>query len=203
MRMRTMVVLVLAVTAAPLQAQVRSVTEGLRLNAHLTLHSMDIEDAVGEQEGGGLGIAFGWGFSPRWMVFLAADGGGLETEFEDDAGLGHIDLGVRYSFAGEQKRWVPYIEAALTGFSRRIEGFSIEGDDFEIEHFGSGLSLGGGVQYYLTSAWALDGALRITGGELSQVAIDGGDREEMEEEIDASTTRVLLGVSWYPMKRFR
>jgi hypothetical protein len=66
---------------------------------------------------------------------------------------------------------------------------------------GSGVSLGGGLQYFIASRWALGGSLKWTMGEFSRVQIDDVSIDGLG--IDATSARFNMGFTWYPMGRGR
>lgn len=100
-------VLLLLPALAP--GQVRSETSGLMLNGHLNGSAVSVEDSDDIENGGGLGLAVGWGFSPSWMIYAAGDGASISgAGSSQDYSLGHFDLGIRYSFADPKAPGFPF-----------------------------------------------------------------------------------------------
>jgi opacity protein-like surface antigen len=189
----------LLLSAAPIAAQTpaASSTKGFFIGAHLNGSSVTIDEPEFEDEasGGGLGIQLGYGFTPRIAVFID----GTAAQLEDEVGFGHFDLGVRYSFTGPTRRWVPSIEAAFTSRALMKDDAEVEGEIVDLEVLGSGFTIGFGIQYYTAPSWAIGAGLKFTGGEFTDVKIDNVTIEGFE--IDASSTRFNIGVTWYPQAR--
>ena len=66
----------------------------------------------------------------------------------------------------------------------------------EASFSGAGLTLGGGVDFYLSESWALDLQLLWTGGEFTTVTVDNVSVSGLD--VDANSSRINLGVSWWP-----
>lgn len=184
-------------SAAPLAAQMpaASSTKGFFIGAHLTGSSVTVE-ADGEDEeqsGGGAGLQLGYGFTPRLALFI--DGTG--TVLEDDVGFGHVDFGVRYSFTSPTRRWVPSIEVALTGRALTQEDADFGGGTGDVTLSGGGVTFGVGLQYYTAPKWAIGAALKVTGGDFDNYTVDNVTISGLD--IDATSTRFNIGVTWYPM----
>jgi len=71
-----------------------------------------------------------------------------------------------------------------------------DGDTFDMSLSGKMLSLGGGVQYFVSPKLALDGGLSLALGKFDKQEIDGED-EDLDVK-NSTTTRIRLGVAWYP-----
>lgn len=117
--------LALSLFAVPLWGQAppaKSSTTGFTLNVHLSGASLRIteNDESETESGGGLGLHLGYGFSPRFLMFIGVDGATIDSndpEIASNYGLAHVELGARYSFANPDGRWVPYLQASLGGRS--------------------------------------------------------------------------------------
>ena len=187
--------------AAPVAAQSvatpLSSHKGFFLGAHLNSSSVSSDDLFEDSEnGGGAGIPLGWGFTPRLSIFGEATVAKLSDD-EGDAGFSHVDIGVRYAWTGARK-WVPMVEAALTG--RAIGSDDVEvspGVTGDLMISGAGFTLGGGVQYFVSPKFALGAQLKWTGGKFDKYEFDGDEVDGVE--ADATSTRVNIGVTWYPM----
>ncbi|MEO5509413.1 MAG: outer membrane beta-barrel protein [Longimicrobiales bacterium] len=194
-------VAVFAAVVAPhtLFAQSKSQTAGFQANLHINGSAIKPEDEEREK-GGGLGLALGYGFNRSFMVFVNVDGANMApaNAAADDYGLGHGDLGVRYSFANESRSWIPFIDLAVTARSAVFE--NVVGDA-DATLSGGGLSAGGGVSYFFSRAWAIEGSLHWTGGKFTQVKIGSGGYEDLaSDEVKATTARLAVGVSFHPKK---
>src|SRR5262249_37463903 len=120
--------------------------------------------------GGGLIVAYGVN---EWLtVALTGDGG----ESGDDRHLTFADIGAQF-FLPAWNRLHPHLDVALTG--RRAE-FEAAGGAFDTRR--GGLSVGGGVLYFVSRSFALDATLLRTAGDLDQYA-DG----ERVKDVGATT----------------
>jgi hypothetical protein len=173
-------------------AQVRSETTGLRLNAHLNGSAISFEDLDERDSGAGVGLSVGYGVTPNWLVFATVDAASIDVPGFSGYTLGHVDLGVRYSFASADRRLVPFLAAAYT-YRLAIE--VIENEDFTLS--GSGGTIGGGAAFYFSPSLALEGELGVNLGWFTDAKI--GDMSlDLDETLRATSTRLNLGLSWYP-----
>src|SRR5688572_11902426 len=70
------------------------------------------------ENGQGLGIEVGYGFTPRVLVFASADLAKQRSNFQSldgNMGLAHIELGARLAFPAAGKRAAPYLSALVGG----------------------------------------------------------------------------------------
>jgi hypothetical protein len=188
-------------SAGSLAAQ--SDNSGLMLNLHLAGDAISSTGADAETEsGGGLGVAIGYGFNDRIVLFLNIDAAAIEYDDDNvdapddsyDAVTG--DLGVRMNFGNEGMKLRPYINAAFTGLAA-VEEYDLAGEDVESTIAGGGLTIGGGLQYFFSPRLALDLGLQATQGAFTTVTIDDED-EDLDEGIAFTSSRVQLGVTWHP-----
>jgi hypothetical protein len=63
---------------------------------------------------------------------------------------------------------------------------------------GAAFFLGGGLSFYMTPSLALTGGLHWGVGEFSDVKVDNVTVSGFE--ADATTTRLNLGITWYPKR---
>lgn len=191
--------LLLSAPAAAAQLDAPSTTRGFFVGANLlgATFDTDEDDDFEAFTGGGLGIELGYGFSSGLALFVAAEGGGMENEDEDlDAAIDdrvQVDLGARVSFGGGRRALVPFLEAAMSGIVLSSE--SETGD--EVMYSGAGVTIGGGVQYFVRRTLSLNAGVRLTNGALTTVEIDGDEEEDVEDQFFAAS-RLLLGVTWHP-----
>ena len=66
---------------------------------------------------------------------------------------------------------------------------------------GGGISFGGGRQYFLSQKLALGGQFTRTTGAFTRVQIDNVTIDGVE--IDATSARFNMGLTWFPMGRGR
>jgi hypothetical protein len=193
-----------AVAQQPATATSRANTEKLMVSFALGGTSISSDDFEDEREnGGGFSAQLGWGFTRRFMLLVDASGstmGGGDDQFV----LVHGDLLGRFHFVSPTRPWVPFIEG---GISARVAGQ----DDIEVvgpngqtqtvdlEISGGGITFGGGLRYHVSPAVALGASLRFTVGEFSTVKFNSVSIDGFE--LDATSTRLMFGVTWQPMLR--
>jgi len=200
--MKSLVTAALAVAlfaAAPLHAQGR--TTGVMVGLHANGTTIDDDDADDGREtdrGGGVGFELGYGFSSGLVLFLAGDFASVNRELdlgditgeERDFGLGHVDLGARVNFGGGRRALVPYLEALFTGVV-----LADDPDEADRSVSGGGITVGGGLQYFLTRRLAADAGVRLTAGSFTTLDLDG---EEIDlDDFHVSTSRFNLGFKLY------
>lgn len=159
------------------------------------LTSDDLSDD--QQSGPGLHLGAGYGFSSRFAVFLDAYGASIKVRDEDRI-LSHIDIGIRFHFANPNRAFVPYLEGAFTGRAMTFDDQNVDGnDDIDVEASGGSFTIGGGVLVYFNPKWAFNAHVKWTGGEFSRIRVENVSIDGFD--IDATTTRVGIGLSWFPM----
>lgn len=197
--------LLLLLIATPLlsaaQSSNPSKTEKLYLNFHLNANNLKVEDAdaVG---GGGLGIEAGYGFSRLFTLFLSIDGAtmnagnfpGDNNDEDEEFGLGFVELGGQFNFRTGKPAAIPYAEAALTAQAAIFD--PDQGGD--ITFTGGGISLGGGLKYFVSKTLALDLGLAFTFGNFDEVEIGN---ETIDIDQNSTTTRLNFGLSWFPFNK--
>jgi opacity protein-like surface antigen len=189
----------LAIVCGPAAAQ-QSTTRGWMLGLHGSGASLSVEGQERQNAGGG-GLMVGYGLNRRFTLFALVDGAEFdEASTGDIAGrwsMAHVDLGARFHFANSLRRWVPYLQASLGLRAARVREPVVEGTpQDEVELSGISFSGGGGIAVHLTEAWALDVGLLLTGGEFSTLRVDNVSVSGLD--FDASSTRLNLGVRWWP-----
>ena len=183
---------------SPVDAQ-RSTTRGFTIGAHLQGASLTVEDDD-PAGGGGLGLRAGYGFNRNFTGYVEADGIAFDVDNPDFGGewtMGHVDLGLRYSFANSLNRWIPFLEAAVGGRAVRLENATVEGNAAgELNFSGGSLSLGGGLGFFASEKLAIETLVKFTGGTFEQV--DVGNVSVNDLDIEASSFRFKLGLAWWP-----
>ena len=183
--------------AAPL----RSNTQKLMLSLALGGTSIRSDEFENESEsGGGFSLQAGWGFTRMFTLLVDVSGAAL-GDGDEQFVLMHLDLLGRLNFAKPERAWVPYVEG---GFSARVAGQDditlVDGgasEPVDLEISGGGFTLGGGVQYHVRPTVSLGAGLRWTVGEFSTVKVNNVSVEGFE--LDATSTRLTFGVTWWPM----
>ena len=112
-------------------------------------------------------------------------------------GFGHFDVGLRYAFTSPTQRVVPFLDAAYTGRALAQDDADLgDGTTAEVSLSGAGFTFGG-AQYYVSPKRAIGVGLKWTTGEFDAVKVDDVSVDDLG--IDATSTRLNLGVTWYPM----
>jgi hypothetical protein len=100
-------------------------------------------------------------------------------------------------FANSLRRVVPFLDAAIGARAVSVEDATSDGEDVGTVTFSGGsLSLGGGVSFFTSEKFAIETLVKFTGGTFEQ--IDVGDVSVRNLDIDASSFRFKVGVSWWP-----
>ena len=179
----------------------RSNTEKLMLSLALGGTSIKSDEFENETEsGGGFSLQAGWGFTRLFTLLVDASGAVLGDD-DDEFVLLHFDLLGRFNFASPQRAWVPYVEGGVSGRVAGQDDIEVDGpngnEEVDLEISGGGFTFGGGVQYHIRPTVALGAGLRWTVGEFSTVKVNNVSVEGFE--IDATSTRLMFGVTWRPM----
>ena len=175
-----------------LQAQAiwRSETTGLFVSGHGARGAIVFENQTDNENGWGGGVAAGWGISQLVTVYAGVSGATIDlASVSDSYALVHVDVGARFNFAGPGSRFRPYANAALAGVAA---GTDIGGDLFTIS--GGGLTLGGGIAYFLAKEVALDLGLQWTFDSFTEAEFRGA---KSDIDLSATSARLSLGVSWW------
>lgn len=197
--MAACLVALLFVTAGNAHAQ-RSNTRGIYLNAHLNAVSVGYDESdFDTQTGGGLGVGIGYGVSNLVTLFLGVDGSVMSNEDVEDAfTLAHVDLGAQFNFGKPRSAARPY---GVVAFTYREATFEFDNPNApEVEFSGGGVTLGGGLKYFLSRAVALDFGLAFTFGQFTDVTV-GGVTATLPDEVNATSGRLAVGLSFFPSRR--
>lgn len=185
--------------AAPLAAQ-ESTTRGFNIGLHLSGQSLTPEDGD-RSNAGGAGLIVGYGFNRTVELFLQLDAGQFDVEnaaVEGDWTMGHADIGVRFHFANSLRSWVPYLQGAIGGRAVEVKNGVIntvtQSEDVSLT--GSTFTLGGGIMFYFNETVAADLQLALSGGRFTDIKV--GDLTYTGGELDATSARFNIGVSWWP-----
>ena len=187
------------VRGAPIAAQ-ESTTRGLTLGVHALAASLTVEDGERNDAGGG-GIRVGYGINRIITVFAQFDGAQFDVSESDGIGgdwtMGHVDIGTRFHFANSLRSWVPYLQAAFTGRVVEISNAVVNSSPAaDVRFNGGAFTVGGGLMAYFTESFALDVQLSWSGGEFTE--IDVGSISIGSLDIDARSSRLSVGVAWWP-----
>lgn len=187
------------VTASPVLAQ-KSTTRGLNLGVQLQGSAIEFQNGRRDQGGGG-GVKIGYGFNRTVTAFLEIDGAAIDVENSGDLtgdwAMAHVDLGARFHFANALRRWVPYLEAAIGSRVVGVKDGTSGGQTVTDTNFnGAAVTAGGGLNIYVSQSVALDLGLKLSFGEFT--SIDVGAVSVSGLDIDATSSRLGLGLVWWP-----
>jgi len=177
-------------------------TSRLFLGLGVNGSAIKADDADEGRSGGGLSFSLGWGFTPNIALVADLAGASMDAGDGEQYGLGHADLLARFSLARAGHAFVPYVEAGLTGRAAVQRDVTIIDDQGnpqtgDLSISGTGFTLGGGAQYFVARSLALGASLQWTTGQFNQATFQ--DATVDGYEIDANSTRLTVGLSWYPM----
>jgi hypothetical protein len=198
-------ILAAALAGAVLQAGALRAQESENAGFMIGLHAVPMGlDGVGEEtfseQGMGLGLTVGWGFTDRFALYGTVDGGYIDYDPDNPAAVGEdyelvtVDLGARMTFGNEFMRMRPFINAALSGVVTSEEDV-VEGETVTVS--GGGLTVGGGLQYFFHYEWAMLLALQATMGAFTEADTDD-TTILFAEGVPYSHYRVQFGVTWHP-----
>lgn len=196
--------------AAPARPAVRSEprtnTTNLMLGLSLNGSAVRADDLNSSTESGaGLAAQIGWGFTKNFALVFDASAARIET-VGGDFDLAHVDIGGRWHFVSGSHGFVPFLEVGYSGRAAMENDVLMSdgaGNTFtgDLSIIGSGISFGGGLQYFVGQKWALGGTFKWTAGEFTQVKIDDLTIDGLG--IDATSARFNMGLTWFPMGRSR
>lgn len=150
-----------------------------------TSASFDDFESSDDTKGGGLEFDLGYNFSNNFGIFSTLGGYSLDNS---DVTLGYFDVGGRYFFGTSSIK--PYLDLALTASSFRDESQNIE---YSLS--GTGLSGGGGVQFFFTDNVALNLGLLISRINYREVEIGNVTFDDLDYK--ATNTRLKVGLAFY------
>ncbi len=196
--------------AAPARPAVRSEprtnTTNLMLGLSLNGSAVRGDDLNSSTESGaGLAAQIGWGFTKNFALVFDASAARIET-VGGDFDLAHVDIGGRWHFVSASHGFVPFLEVGYSGRAAMQNDVLMSdgaGNTFtgDLSIIGSGISFGGGLQYFVGQKWAVGGTFKWTAGEFTQVKIDDLTIDGLG--IDATSARFNMGLTWFPMGRSR
>jgi hypothetical protein len=159
------------VLALALVSPVAARTKGIFFSPRLLLAGVSVEDENEVDDGGGLGLRAGYGFTPTVTGYLAIEGARISSGNEDVFGvdseydLGVADLGAQFNLLPSSKV-NPFLRVAHNASSVRLNVERVSQNNDPVLN-GSGLTLGGGAELRLSRKLAADRADDITGGRIT------------------------------------
>ena len=178
------------------QDEAKSDTEGFFLNVHLNGTSWDLNDdsvfgELPQQSGGGLGLAFGYGASQTFTLFMAFDGARMNGQDErNDYTLVHFDIGAMVTLLGQSSRFRPF---GKVSFTARTAEFEVE--EADVSMFGAAFSAGGGLMVFLAAGLAITADAQATFGSMTEITTGQIARDT---SIGARSGRLNAGLTWFP-----
>lgn len=185
-----------AVIAGPASAQRIADVRGFHVGAALNSTSIKLDETgfSDDDRDSGLGanVYAGYNFTRNLGLLFSVTAAKLSTDDTENYTVAHADLLGRVSFPGRSSL-VPYLELGVAGLG--VE-YTPDGED-EVELEGTGVTFGGGANYFFSRRAALDLGFRYTTGEFGSAKIR--DREiETGEGVGFNTTRLSIGLAFYP-----
>ena len=153
-----------------------------------------------------VGVRIGHGLNRIATPYLGMAYGTIDTrglEAFDKVKFGHVDIGARLHLPNARRRWVPYGDVALTFW---LVTDVLRDGEWTATDFTSGptFSVGGGVAIYLSDTWALDVNVKAGNGTFRDSPVGSLPAEAARGrpgtllDLDATSVRLGVGVSWWP-----
>jgi len=199
-----------AVAVAPAPAPERTRRVQSRVNTSKLLLGLSFDASSIKSEGlgptmdTGVGMAgqLGWGITKNFALVAEASAASIGS-VNGNFGLAHVDVGGRWHFVTARSGFVPFVEVGYSGRALLKEGVLMTGGDGNTYTgdmlLGSGLSLGGGLHYFVAPTLAFGGAFKWTTGKFSRLQLDDAYVDGLA--MDATTPRFNMGFTWFPMGR--
>ncbi len=151
-----------------------------------------------------LGIQLGYGLTSRWLVYLNVDRSDHNTNNDFVArgltSLHHVDIGVRHHFHLENERLIPYanLGVGMRQLYAKHARDTLNADrTVRIVLTARALSPGGGVHYFFSENFAVDGNLQLGIGAFNRVSPRGPRGRDLKTDSDMSF-RLRVGIAWFP-----
>ena len=179
----------------------RTNTSGLMLGLAFDASRIRSDDLNSTTESGpGVAALLGWGVTKNFALILDASGARISS-LAGDYDLAHVDVGGRWHFVN-RSAFVPFVEVGYAGRAAMKQDAILsdgQGNTYtgDLSIMGGGVSLGGGLEYFVTSGIALGGAFKWTSGQFTQVRFDNVTVDGLD--VDATSARFNMGFTWYPM----
>ena len=199
-----------AVAPTPTPAPARTQRMQPRVNTSGLLLGLSFDASTIKSEGlgpsmdTGVGMAgqLGWGVTKNFALIADASAARIAS-LNGNFDLAHVDVGGRWHFVTARSSFVPFVEVGYSGRAVRKKGAVMAdaaGNLYTGDMIlGTGISLGGGLQYFVAPTVAFGGAFKWTTGKFSRLQL--GDAYVDGLAMDATSTRFNMGFTWYPMGR--
>ena len=179
----------------------RTNTSGLMLGLSFDGSRIRSDDLNSTAESGpGAAALIGWGVTKNFALIIDASGARISS-LAGDYDLGHVDIGGRWHFVN-RSAFVPFVDVGYAARAATKQGAIMsdgQGNTYtgDLSILGGGVSLGGGLEYFVTPGIALGGAFKWTTGQFTQVRFDNVTVDGLQ--VDATSARLNMGFTWYPM----
>lgn len=148
------------------------------------------------ESGAGGGLVVGYGFTRQWALYgnfsaasISAAGG------NGSYGLGHFDVGARVHFRTGPNVVVPFVQFGLSG--RAVsENITDRSGTHTVTASGAGVAAGAGLNAYFNPSFAFSGSVTWAFGNFSNYSLD--NVSIAGSTVSATSTRVHLGIVWFP-----
>ncbi len=177
---------------SPSAARPVSTTRGFMgsLNATGTGYADSDDDSA---NGAGAYLTLGYGVTPAIAIVFQL-GGASFSDFGDGLGegtIGSVGVGGRYHIGGGQRKLVPFVGAGASFQSLSLDFDPSLGGGSD-EYSGAGGTVEGGLLYFLSPAFAIDGGVQAL---FSSLTSDQADRS-----VSTTVIHFGVGVSWSPSR---
>jgi hypothetical protein len=192
------VLMCVRVSAANAQAANISHSSGFFLGIGLESVGITTDQPTGErvsESGAGAGLTVGYGFSPRWSMYVHGSSAKMDAANGSTYSLGHFDVGARVHFRTGPNAIVPFIQFGLSGRGEAQTITDATGT-YDVAASGGGVALGAGINAHFNPRFAATAALAISGGSFTSYTVRG--QEQNFSAVDATSTRLHLGLTWFP-----
>ena len=176
---------------------------GLMVGVHVTGSSLGGTGAEAVLEtGGGMGFRLGYGFNDRITLYAAGDAVVMEYDADRAPQPGAeydaetYDFGLRVNFSNDWRAMRPYLLAAVTGIAT-TEQTAAAAEGTETETWGNGLTIGGGVQFFVWRKLAIDIGYQATAGSFTERTV-GDEDQAFARGIALMHQRGQIGLTWHP-----
>jgi hypothetical protein len=177
----------------------RSNTEGFHIGIgggykHWTSSYFNRLDET-EPMGLGGGINLGYGINQHIELFASYEYHTFKFKTEwDDYGLSTFGVGARYNFGGTLQAIRPFVEVAYNYQNLLINPVELNGQLFEYKMKGGALSLGGGVNFFVTPKLAINAKAGANLGKFSSFLVDN---DGIEDRPDVKTFQFGIGLNYF------
>jgi hypothetical protein len=194
----------IALGAAPVaavrgQTITKSHSSGVFLSLGFEDDAISTEQSGGgttvDERGTGAGLVLGYGFSPRWSMFLGASSAVMNSHGDNRYALAHFDVAARVHFRTGPNIVVPFVQFGLSGFGEAQRVTDVTGT-YDVASNGGGVALGAGLNTHFNPRFALSTSLTISGGSFTNYTVDG--RRQSLPAVNATSSRLHLGLIWFP-----